>query len=524
MNNDIRPEGLIKYDRYAQNIRRVNSTGGGNRRVKIDQGHTWRIRLLPVTMGKHKDTFVPLAQHWFNKTPMTCPKHTPEEWGGDPNYDCPICGVAARLANSPVEEIKKMGFRVGCSIRTRMWCIVVEKEDHRGNVEEIVINDMLIPYEFDMFKTTWENFCKYQKWALTGKRTRGPISPDGLLDLETGYDLLATASKNGIVLDRCDPNPIFPLEDQNYDRYIKKIWEGIKKPIIDIPKEVILNETAMKIQEDAQNKGRGGDGGSQRRRGEDYENEEEDEQPRSRSRSRYSHLEEEHADEAPTTRSPRAAEMTENEEKTASAEPNTPPPRRQGVTHAPVAEAEDELSEETTTPPRRRSTPAHDPVEETDTTEETTTPPPRRHSVAPSPVEKPTVPQQKTEAPSAAARKLQQRAQEAAQQDAGETEAEAEPEPEPEPESEPEQTPTPAAPPPAHRGIAPTSPPLARRAPRTESGVDDEEDNAPEEANDPAPAENNRPPAVSAQAPAPKRAGNVSELQQRLANLKKLGK
>ena len=497
------------------------------RRVKIEQNHTWRLRLLPVQMGPDKEPFIDIAQHWWNKSPITCPKHTGEAWGGNPDFPCPVCEISERLSNSSSEEINSIGYRVRCNLRVRSWCVVFDMEDRRGVVDEMPINEILNPYEFDMFKTVWEQFSKYQKWARSGRRAGQEASEYGILDLETGCDLLATQGAKGITLDRCDPGPIFPLDDANYDNYIKKIWSHIRKPHIIIPTEKQLLEVAVKIEEYAER------GGVSRRRGRDddddrgrgrgrgrHSDDDDDGGFRGRGRSRYG---EDNDDDSPSRSRRSFSRGTEDDD--AGGAPATA--RR----HAPEPQPEPESAESATTPPpTRRAAPTSraaaperqpEPEQAPEGQEEAPLSPPTRRTAA---GQQP--PTRRTAPPAEEASVTSE-------------------------EMEQDQNPDPAPPPPARRGTRPAAPPSARHTEPAETdaapeqqpparraaataapaaaGVDEEEDNVPDEQRDPAPPVRQKvaedaPPKVAATGPAPRRVGDTSAIRDRLDKLTQKGR
>lgn len=523
---DVRPKALASYmEKRNQRFAAMSQTA---RRIKIELNHTWRFRLLPVEMGPDKEPFVDIAQHWWAKQPITCPRHTAEAWGGSPDANCPVCEIADRLRESNSEEINGIGYKARCNLRVRAWCIVFDQEDAKGDVDDMPMTEILNPYEFDMYKTTWESFAKFQKWALSGRRGGKEASELGLLDIESGCDLLATQGAKGVTLDRCDPGPIFPLNDPKFEDYLAKIWSRIHKPQIVIPAEKDLYDVAAKIEECAERGGGGGGGGRRRGRDDDggrgrgrfdqergrggYEDEANVGARGSSRRSRFAEDQDADANVAPARGSSRRAPESNGEREEAPA----PPTRRR----APEPEAE---QEQAAPPAPRRSEAtqrrAPEPAEAEQQAPEEPVAPPVRRAAAP------------------------RRA----------------PEPEPEVEQEQnqeEQAPAPLAPPPARRGSAPTAPPSARRAPAQDeaqdqqqetpqrpparraaapppagTGVDEEEDNVPDERREMAPAvrgeklADEAPPGVSAQAPAPKRSvGDTSDIKARLDKLNSRGR
>ncbi len=523
--NDVRPSAMAKYmDKHNQRFATMSSQA---RRVKIEQNHTWRLRLLPVQLGPEKDPFIDIAQHWWNKSPVTCPKHTGQAWGGDPEFPCPVCEISERLSSSSAEEINNIGYKVRCNLRVRAHCLVFEMEDQRGNVDAMPLSEVLNPYEFDMYKTTWERFSKFQKWATSGRRGGVENSEWGILDLESGCDLLATQGAKGITLDRCDPSPIFPLDDPNFDNYIKKIWSHIHNPRIIIPTEKQLLEVAVKIEEFAE---RGGVG-RRRSRDEDDDrgrgrggrgrfNEDDDDGGgngfRGRGRSRFG---EDNDNDAPAHGSRRGFSRSSDDST------GDPAPTRRRM---PEPETE---QPESVAPPTRRSSagtraPAPEPETEQPEQQEAAISPPTRRSLTP--------------ADPQPARRSAPQTEEATvtREDMSE-----------------DQNPNPAPPPPARRGTRPAAPPPARRAaeePQAEQpesgteevpapstrrsatvpapgGVDEDEDNVTDERRDAAPPVRQRvteeaPPAVSATAPPARRIGDTSGIKSRLDKLVSKGR
>lgn len=243
--NDVRPTAMRAFEEED----RVDSAlSKSERRVKIDMNDTWMIRFLPVQMGKEKQFYVRLAQHWWNKSPIYCPRHLPVSWGGDPDFQCPVCAVAERLQESNSEDLRDLGYAARVQLRRKMWCIVYDKEDSRGRVDEQPIEEILNPYSFEMSKTTWQDFKKLQGWAINRRRDNTG-SDLGLLDLETGCNLLASHTSKGIRLDKHEPGPIFDLKSPEYQDYIDQIFERIRTPNIIIPKENQLIQLALKIEE-----------------------------------------------------------------------------------------------------------------------------------------------------------------------------------------------------------------------------------------------------------------------------------
>lgn len=543
MEKDIKPNAMMNY--MQQREQRFAAMSQAARRVKIDENHTWRLRLLPVEMGKDKEPFVDIAQHWWNKQPIYCPRHTTPAWGGDPEYPCPVCELSERLRESGDDRINSIGFLTRVNLKVRGWCVVFDMEDARGNVDDMPISEILNPYEFEMYKGTWECFAKFQKWALSGRRGGKEPSPLGVLDLDNGCDFLATQGKKGISLDKCDPSPIFPLNDPNFDIYIEKIWKRIPRPKIGLPSERQLLEVSLKIEEYAENggsagRGRGGRGRSQdddRGRGGrggrgNFRNEDDGDDNRGRSsrgRGRLGEDEDrdEDRDEAPQPSAREGRRRFQDDDAP------TPPTRSSRLREpAPEEEAEPVKPLRRSAPaaeerPARREAPA---AEEADHS----SPPPRRNAPATArqaaPVKEPV-----TETPEEQEEQEQESAPPTRSRAASPTGRTSAPAQEKEVSADdmahdhtmapPARRSAPAAPPPARRSAA-----ASTAAPT--NGVDEEEDNAPEEKEDPAPAareeiaedqENDEaPPPVSAKAPEPRKP--ASDIKNRLARLDQKGR
>jgi hypothetical protein len=516
--DEVKPQAMMRYMEEDESA--VAPLSHATRRVKIEENWTWNLRFLPVQMGRDKMPYVRLARHWRNKAPIYCPQWTPKSYGGDPEIVCPVCAAAERLIGSSSEAVRRIGFDSTCKIARKFWCLVFDMQDPRGRIDEMPIEEILNPYEMEMTKTTWEDFKKYQKLA----QTRQKNTSDYLcLDLETGNNFLATSTTKGVRLDRSDPSQVFEgileLEDANWDKWVAKIWARVRQPVVTLPTAKQLDDFVAKIEEDAERGAgsgrrrtdreeeddRGGRGGSRRGgfRGGDNRN---DDDRGFRSRRRSADEDQGDVDEDRPMARRRREEPAEDE---------TPPSAARR--RAPVAEETEPEAEPT--PPARHSAPRQQ-TEETELAEqeekEVVTPPPRRSTATPA-------------APAPARRTR-----------------------EPEPEAEAEADQDPAPPPPTRRSAAapaapaqarrqapaaeengngddgdlgPQKPPARRSAAPQAAGVDEEEDNVPEEARDPAPAAKERveepPPAVAAKAPAPTTGKNPEELQARLARLNK---
>lgn len=536
---DVRPSALNDYEEEDKVLRTLSKA---TRRVKIELNHTWNIRLLPVQMGAEKKPFVRIAQHWQSKKPLYCPRYTSPSWGGNPEANCPVCTLSDALADSGDDLIKDISYNARCAVRFRFWCLVFDKEDHRGKIEEMPWDEIIDPYEFEMFKTTWEDYKKFQKWATTQRRGGPTIEGSlGMLDMDTGFNLLATHGARGIRLDRQAPSPLFDLEGKQFDDAVAKVWSRIRKPIITMPTLEQLTNMAMKFEEEAEggsrrgtrrggnrrdepSEDRGGGGSRRRAYGEDQEPEERG--------NRRSRVEEDADPYSPSSRSRRAVDdqdadappprssRTRAEEPEGDAPGDTPPPRRR-------ASSSDVLPP----PSRRQAEPAaddDDPNAVTDADMDSdqiagAEVPPRRQA-APAPPEPParrSAPPPRRQAPAAEqapARRTESidasvpppRRRAAAPEPVTEPETDASGEDaDPGDAAEEKEAPAEEKQAPARRSAAPTS-----------TGVDEAEDNVPEEERDPAPPVKEKveeaPPQVSATAPAPSRSPEIKNRLDRL--------
>lgn len=532
---DVRPTALMRQLDEDEAV--VSSISKTARRVKIEKNHTWNMRLLPVQMGPDKMPYVRLAQHWWNKSPIVCPTFTPKGFGGNPDVPCPICELSDRLNESSSQEIRDLGYGARCVLRFRFWCVVFDMEDARGRIDELPLNEVLNPYEFDMYKTTWEDFKKYQKWATT--RRKDP-SEWGLLDLESGCNLLATHGNKGVRLERSDPSPIFNVEDKNFDSYIQKIWERLRKPTVIIPGEKQLLETAIKIEEYAVNGGRKGvrddddrgsrrggsrsgfrDRGGEEDRGGDRDRGTDDDDRGSR-RGRFSG-EDNDADTAPRSRRSAPPEDAPVEDATPvrSRRAANPEPEEQQESAVPQRRAA-----QTPPPPTRRAAPPADEAQQEEAQQEQEAPVPQRRSAsAPAPARRqpeandqisdedlnkdssPDAP----EAPTPPAKRVSAAGPAPARRSAPAPAAQEEAPPEEAQQEQPQRPPTRRAAP-----AAQVEPPIGEDE---ETVTDERKDQAPpvKEKVDDAPV------SVKTEAPVPKR-GNASDLQSRLARLTEKGK
>lgn len=240
MSRDIGPDvmaALKADDAYTA------SSGRNKRIVKLERGKMWVVRFLPARLGPSEMFFARIARHWLAMKPTICPRHTAEDFGGDPQAYCPCCEASDGLNQSSDEEISKHGFEMRAVTQYMTWCVVFEKD----GVEQ-PLSEILNPYEFWHYKTTWEELKGFFRAGT--RRT-----PQSVTDYKLGNDFAVTKTGKGMRLDKLDSASIFDLKDPKFNDYIAKIEEGIKQPQVKIPSERDLEIVARKMEELAQNGG-----------------------------------------------------------------------------------------------------------------------------------------------------------------------------------------------------------------------------------------------------------------------------
>lgn len=245
------------------------------RRVKIEKiNQAWLVRFLPVQLGDRGLPWVRQGQHWVNKSPIFCPRWVATDFGGDPEADCPICRLADELNDMDNEELSSFGFRLRASVTYLTYCVVLQIDPGRGDVQDMPFSEIIRPWEFQHYKSSFDELHDYFKRGRTAKR------PYSVMDLENGNDFWATKTKKGIRLDRQDPGPILEL-DANYEKNLDTIFSAISNPKIKIPNAKELETFARKAEAAAykDDEGGGDRGGSRRGRALDEDEGTEDERP-----------------------------------------------------------------------------------------------------------------------------------------------------------------------------------------------------------------------------------------------------
>jgi hypothetical protein len=160
-----------------------------------------------------------------------CKTKTSPNFGGDPSYECPICDTAAACKNEARDDDERNDFYdVESKESYRCYCLVIKKENDRGQSEEMEGDDLFIPYEFNIPKSSFA--------ALSAKiersHSRPGAPPLGLLDPEKGSDLWAIRDKkNSLTFDLSEegPVPIFTLDDQ-FEAKLTRVWKQMRQPSV----------------------------------------------------------------------------------------------------------------------------------------------------------------------------------------------------------------------------------------------------------------------------------------------------
>jgi hypothetical protein len=234
--NTLDPKILARMNK---DVSYVQSQTRGARRIKIDKGHNLVVRFLPARLGPDKNWYARLAQHWLNKVPIICPKHTGDDFGGDLAVECPVCMLAEELNDDRDKDTSKFGFRVMANPQFTTYCLLWEKDGVKMPMEEVVV-----PYEFKLTKATWEELKGFYMGG-------GRKYVDSVLDYEFGNDFSVNRTQNAVRLDKLDSQPIFDRNDKNWDKHIKKIEAAMKNPKVTIPTAAQLEAFADKVQEEA---------------------------------------------------------------------------------------------------------------------------------------------------------------------------------------------------------------------------------------------------------------------------------
>ena len=214
------------------------------RRVKIEKvNQAWQVRFLPVGLGDNDLWFVQQAQHWHSqKFHIYCPRCTTPDFGGNPDAECPVCDLADSLNNESNEEVSSFGFKLRANITYITYCLVYQIDPGRGDVTEMPLNEVLKPWEFTHYKSSFDELVDFFRRGVSPKR------PFSVLDLEQGNDFWATKTTKGIRLDRLDERTPVLAKDEKYEQYLDQIFNAIAQPKITIPTLKELDAFALKAE------------------------------------------------------------------------------------------------------------------------------------------------------------------------------------------------------------------------------------------------------------------------------------
>lgn len=241
MSKEMSPNFLAYLDeeRQFQETHQKNKV----RRVKIEKvNQAWLVRFLPVGLGSRNLWYARMGQHWMNKQPIFCPRCVSPDFGGDPNADCPVCQIADVLNAEDNDEISTFGFKLRANLTYLTYCLVYQIDPGRGEVQEMPDSEIMKPWEFQHYKSSFDELMDYFRRGTTASR------PYSVLDLEKGNDFWATRTTKGTRLDRQDPGPIFALDDPQYEAKLDQIFNQISQPKIKIPTQKELEVFARKAE------------------------------------------------------------------------------------------------------------------------------------------------------------------------------------------------------------------------------------------------------------------------------------
>lgn len=265
MSNAMSPNFLAYLDEERQ-FQDAHQKGKV-RRVKFERpNEAWLVRFLPVGLGERNLWYVRQGQHWLNKVPIGCPQCVSPDFGGDPNAPCQVCELAEALNAENDDAVSTFGFRLRTNITYLTYCLVYEIDPGRGESQVMSEADIMKPWEFQHYKSSFDELINYFRRGVTAKR------PYSVLDLERGNDFWAVKTTKGVRLDRQEPGPIIATDDPVYEAKLDQIFAAISQPRIKIPTAKELETFARKAEAaafdaDDHDRERGRDRGERSERG-----------------------------------------------------------------------------------------------------------------------------------------------------------------------------------------------------------------------------------------------------------------
>jgi hypothetical protein len=222
----------------------LNSLRTERRRVKLEVGQSWLVRFLPAKFGPDGIWYARIANHWLlRKVPIVCPRNTAEDFGGDPDFACPVCQLLSDLADHRDQALKDLAYRTKATPQYMVYCAVFSK-----NGVEQPLEELLKPYEMWLYRSSWEELKAFYL-AGTSK------SPDSIMDYQLGNDFAVHRTSKGLRLDKQDTSPILDRdsEDYNYEECIRKLEAAMVPPKVSIPTHEQLVAFCQKIMDSISN-------------------------------------------------------------------------------------------------------------------------------------------------------------------------------------------------------------------------------------------------------------------------------
>lgn len=222
------------------------SSDDHNVRLEND-GDTWQIRFLPAEMGPRKIFFARVAQHWINKKPYVCSKVTAPDFGGIPDFDCPLCTLAESLNNSTNRDVSSVGYRSAANPQWLTYCLVWSKSSAKKDEWFPDGDEQWTPYKFFLNKQHFDEVREYYMRALQKR----PAQKKSILDPYSGVDFFVRKKDKKLVLQKDEARSIFPENSTPEDeaRILDRIFEQIKVPHYEPLTEEEMNAALNKLEE-----------------------------------------------------------------------------------------------------------------------------------------------------------------------------------------------------------------------------------------------------------------------------------
>ena len=239
---------LLATGLNLESERKYAQTSNQASRLKIERGESRLIRILPYLQPPGHEVFARIGQHWINNRAFACKQHTSPNYGGDPDYECPVCSTASMCkSEAQDDETSDKYYSVQARVTYRCYCLVFKRESAKKVIEVVEGDEMFIPYEFNIPKTSWGALAS----KIDRSKTRKGASDLGLLDLKSGQDLWAIRdSKNSLTFDLSDegPAPAFTLDD-HFEAKIARVVRQINVPTVKFFDDKKMAELAEMVAE-----------------------------------------------------------------------------------------------------------------------------------------------------------------------------------------------------------------------------------------------------------------------------------